>query len=348
MIPTAGTHVVTGGAGFIGHHLVERLVASGCQVRVIEHPRADCDHLPGSVEVVRADIRDRRALRPALVGARYVYHLAANPNLWARCRAEFAEVNYHGTVHVVEAALAAGAERILHTSTESILTRRQSTEPIGADVEVPLSEALGPYCRSKLLAERYALAGARTGLPIWVANPTMPIGPGDRGLSPPTRLIRDFGAGRLPGWMDGTLNVIDVRDAAEGLVRTLHRGQPGRRYLLGGQDITIGGLLGILAELTGRPMPTLTIPYALGLGFAWLSERWADLWGGQHPMATVTGVQLTRRSMMFQVGPSLRALGLHPRSLRESLTQTLLWLQEIGQISRGTQVPVCHGVSDRP
>src|SRR3954451_12665718 len=226
--------IVTGGAGFIGGHLVARLVERGGRVRVVERPGADAAHLPAGVEVVRADIRDREATRRAMqgAGAGRVYHLSANPNLWARDRGEFDAVNHRGTVHVLDAALEAGAARVVHVSTESILTRARSSGPIAEDVEIALSDAVGPYCRSKLRAEREALARARAGHPVVVANPTMPVGPGDRGLSPPTRLIRDFCRGRLPARMDCTLNLIDVRDAAEGLARTLERGRPGRRYLL--------------------------------------------------------------------------------------------------------------------
>src|SRR5262245_61826176 len=121
MARSEGLTVVTGGAGFIGSHLVERLVGRGERVRVVERPGADASHLPPSAEVVRADVREAQAVREALRGARFVYHLAANPNLWARDRREFDAVNFKGTVHVLDAAIAAGAERILHTSTESIL-----------------------------------------------------------------------------------------------------------------------------------------------------------------------------------------------------------------------------------
>ena len=156
--------VVTGGAGFIGSHLVEQLVDSGQQVRVIERPGADVDHLPAAAEVFFADIRDRAGLVRALDGARWVYHLAANPNLWVRDRREFEEVNYQGTINVLDAALAAGAERILHTSTESILTKAKASGPIDENIEISLSDAVGPYCRSKLLAEQYAFSLAEQGI----------------------------------------------------------------------------------------------------------------------------------------------------------------------------------------
>lgn len=318
--------IVTGGAGFIGSHLVGRLVERGERVRVVERPGAEVGHLPSGVEVVRADIRDRQAVRAAMRGGRWVYHLAANPNLWARDRREFAAINHQGTIHVLDAALEAGAERVLHTSTESILTCARGSGPIAEDVEVALSDAVGPYCRSKLLAEREALERARAGHPVVVANPTMPVGPGDRGLSPPTRLIRDFCRGRLPARMDCTLNLIDVRDVAEGLLRVLDRGRPGRRYLLGGENLTLLGLLRHLSELTGVPVPRWRVPYPVGLATAHVSELWADLVTGRPPKATVTGVRLTRRTMHFDASRSLAELDLIPRPVRQSLADAVAWL----------------------
>src|SRR4051794_39289107 len=324
--------IVTGGAGFIGSHLVERLVGLGRRVRVVERPGAEVSHLPEEVEVVRADIRDPAAVAGAVRGGRWVYHLAANPNLWVRDRAEFDAVNHRGTVHVLDAALEAGAERILHTSTESILTCARSTGPIAEDVEIALSDAVGPYCRSKLRAENEALARARAGRPVLIANPTMPVGPGDRGLSPPTRLIRDFCLGKLPARMDCTLNLIDVRDVALGLIRTMDRGRPGRRYLLGGENLTLLALLGQVSDLTGVPVPRWRVPYALGLAVAAFSELWADQVTGRPPKATLTGVRLTRRTMHFDPSRSLAELGLSPRPIRQSLADAVAWLRQDGAL----------------
>jgi dihydroflavonol-4-reductase len=158
---SAGETVVTGGAGFIGTHLVERLVAAGEAVTVLEKPGVDVSHLPAAVRIAAADIRDREAVRRALRGARRVYHLAGNPNLWVRDRREFDRVNHMGTVHVLDAALEAGCERVLHCSTESILTTRGRRTPIDEDVEPELADAVGPYCRSKLLASPWSSPARR-------------------------------------------------------------------------------------------------------------------------------------------------------------------------------------------
>ena len=322
--------IVTGGAGFIGSHLVDLLVESGQSVRVIEKPGAVVAHLPQGVEVVHSDIRERSSLDRAMRGARHVYHLAANPNLWARDPAEFDRVNHRGTVNVLDAAVAAGAERILHTSTESILTRAGSEAVIDENVEIRPEDTVGPYCLSKLMAENHAFELARQGHPVVVANPTMPVGPGDRGLSPPTRLILDFCRGRLPVAMDCTLNLIDVRDAALGLDLVLRRGTPGRRYLLGGSNLTLLGLLRRLSTLTGVPAPRWQVPYPVGLAVAVASEFWANRVSGRMPRATVTGLRLARRLMHFDPTRSLEELGLTPRNLEVSLRDALDWLRTSG------------------
>lgn len=331
-----GLAIVTGGAGFIGSHLVAQLVGEGSRVRVIERPGAAVDHLPCSVEVVFADIRRREGLARALSGGTWVYHLAANPNLWARDRGEFDQVNHQGTVNVLDLALEAGARRVLHTSTESILTKDRATGPIGLDVEVGLGDAVGPYCRSKLLAENHAFALAARGFPVVVANPTMPVGPGDRGMSPPTRLIRDFCRGRLPATIDCTLNLIDVRDAARGLRLVMERGRPSVRYLLGCENLTLDQVLAELAKQTGVSPPRWRVPYRAALAFAWLSEGWADHITGRSPKATVTGVKLARRIMHFDTGPSLAEIGLVPRPIADSLAESVAWLRETGAIPAAT------------
>jgi dihydroflavonol-4-reductase len=325
--------LVTGGAGFIGSHLVCRLLERGEAVRVLEHPDARVHHLPlDRIDVVRGDIRDRRAVERAVRGCGQVYHLAANPNLWARRRGWFRQVNFLGAVNVLDAALAAGVSRVLHTSTESILTRARQVGPIGGDQPITLDDAVGPYCRSKLLAERHAFRLARGGAPLVIVNPTLPVGPGDLGRSPPTQMMLDFCRGRRHEYLDADLNLIDVRDVAEGMVLALERGAPGRRYLLGHENLSIRQVFRRLAALTGLPEPHRRVPYTLALSAAYVSEWLADVVTHRPPAATVTGVKLTRRVMHFDARPSLDALGLRPRPVSESLADAVAWFRSVGWI----------------
>ena len=328
--------LVTGGAGFIGSHLVDLLVERGRRVRVLERPEAEVSHLPcDRISLVRGDIRDRRCVRDAMNGCEEVYHLAANPQLWVKPRRLFHEVNFLGAANVLEEAVAAGARRILHTSTESILTRSRQAEPIREDQVVPPADVIGPYCRSKYRAESYAFEMARMGAPIIVGNPTLPGGPGDRGLSPPSRMMLDFCKGKRREYLDADLNLIDVRDVALGMVRAMERGKPGRRYLLGHANLSIREVFRILASLTGLPEPTRRVPYVVALAAAAISEIVADLWMTHPPAATLTGVRLTRRRMHFDASASLAELGLSPRPVHESIAEAFEWFRAAGMISRG-------------
>jgi dihydroflavonol-4-reductase len=326
--------LVTGGAGFIGSHLVNRLLERGAHVRVLEHPEAVVAHLPlDRIELVRGDIRDREAAAKAVRHCAEVYHLAANPNLWTQRRGLFHQVNFQGAVNVLESALAAGARKILHTSTESILTRVRQTTPIAEDQQVPIRDVIGPYCRSKFFAERHAFRLAQAGAPVVIVNPTLPVGPGDRGRSPPTQMILDFCRGKRHEYVDAELNLIDVRDVAEGMILAIATGRPGRRYLLGHENLSIRELFARLAAKIGLPEPQRRVPYEVALAAAYVSEFIADVFTHRIPAATVTGVRLTRRRMHFDARRSLEELGLRPRPVAESLEDAIAWFRAMGWLN---------------
>jgi len=326
-------NLVTGGAGFIGSHLVDRLLAEGEAVRVLERPGAAVAHLPPArIEVVWADIRDRGAVRLAVRGCRHVYHLAANPNLWVRDRQEFDAVNRQGTVHVLEAALEAGAERVLYTSTESILAAPAFAGGAVEHRRPRDGDASGPYGRSKLRAEQAAFRLADRGAPVLVVSPTLPVGPGDRTPTPPTRLTVAFCRGRLPAVLDCRLNFMDVRDVAAGMVAAVRCGRPGIRYLLGAANLRLREWLGLVGPLVGRAPPRAAVPYPLALAVGRISEWLADHVTQRMPMATVEGVRLARRCLQFDSQASLAELGLRPRPLAESARDAVAWYRHVGWI----------------
>ena len=323
--------LVTGGAGFLGSHLVAQLLDAGQPVRVLERPGASAEHLPlDRIELVSADIRDESAVREAARDCEYVYHLAADANLWRRDRGEFDRINRLGTVYVMRAALDNGAKRILYTSTESILSSRNSNGGAVEKLRLKASDMLGPYCLSKFHAEEEVFRLVEEGAPIIVVSPTLPVGPGDRGQTPPTRMSVAFCKGELPAYLDCRFNLIDARDVATGMILAMEKGRTGIRYLLGAENLRLSDWLTILGEEAGQPVPRWKVPYALALCVAWFSETWADYVSGKMPMATITGVRLTRRNMFFDPSASLKELGLHPRPIREAARDAVAWYRSQG------------------
>ena len=326
--------LVTGGGGFIGSHLVQQLVNNNESVRVLELPGADTSHLPTEkIELVYADIRDRAAVDKATQACDCIYHLAADPNLWRKNTREFDAINFHGALNVINSALGNGAKRIIHTSTESILTSPDFDGGSVEHLQLHEEDMMGPYCLSKFKADQAALQLANEGKPVIVVCPTLPVGPGDRSLTPPTRMALAFCKAEMPAYLDCHFNLVDVRDCANGMIMAMHHGRPGVRYLLGGENYRLADWLQMLAKEVNRPAPKYTVPYALAYAVAWISEIWARYVSGQMPLATVTGVRLTQRSMHFDPALTREELGITVRPAQESAHDLVAWFRQEGLIT---------------
>jgi dihydroflavonol-4-reductase len=142
-------------------------------------------------------------------------------------------------------------------------------------------------------------------------------------------MILDFCRGKRSAYLDADLNLIDVRDVANGMVRAVVRGEPGRRYLLGAENWSIERVFTWLADHTGLPRPRWRVPYPVALAAAYVSEWVADVATYRIPAATVTGVKLTRRTMHFDPRRSLEDLGLRPRPVEQSLAESVAWFREV-------------------
>jgi len=321
--------LVTGGAGFIGRHLVRQLVERGERVRVLDLDPVD---EPG-IESMVGSVLDAEKVSEAMRGAERVYHAAANPNLWARDKSQFYEVNTRGTEIVLAAAWRAGVARFVYTSTESILkgvARRRAAGPTDETATPRLADMPGPYCRSKFLAERLALDAAARGMPVVVVNPTLPMGPGDRRLTPPSRMLLGFLRGEMPAYLDSAFNIVDVRDAALGHILAAEHGRVGERYILGGENLRLSEVLAHLQRISGRRMPHLRVPPWLALASGAISELISDYVTRRPPKAPLTGVRLALQPMLFDNAKAMRELGFKPRPARESLVDAVAWFESEG------------------
>lgn len=337
------TSLVTGGAGFLGGHLVRELAGRGDAVRVLD--LRDPGDLPSDVAVHRGSVTDPEAVRAAVSGADRVFHLAARTDLWAEDPDSYMRVNRFGARTVFRAAEEAGVARVVHTSTEAVLREFGSgasappPDPGRSLEHVPDPSAMpGPYCRSKAWGEREARAAVRRGVPLVVVNPTVPVGPGDPGRTPPARMLLDLLNGEIPAYTEGWFDLIDVRDLARGELAAAERGEPGRRYVLGGRRIRMSRLLELLEEVTGLAMPRVRIPYAVALATGYVGEFLADHVTHRRPPATVAGVRLTRAPPRYDPAESRRRLDLSLRPLRETLEETVRWLRERDLVRRPPEV----------
>ena len=332
--------MVTGGCGFIGQHVVRLLADRGETVRVLDLDSMD---LGGDIEVLAGSILDPDRVAEAMKGVDRVYHLAANPNLWSARKCEFRETNTDGTRIVLNAALRAGVERFVYTSTESILRglapRAEDEGPSDEHARASLADMPGPYCRSKFLAEQLARDAAKAGLPVVIVNPTLPVGPGDRLLTPPSRMLLGYLRGEFPAYLDSAFNMIDVRDAALGHILAAEHGRVGERYILGGENLRLSEVLSLLADLTGRPMPRWRIPYWLAYAAAVVQEAFATGVTKRPPGAPLTGVRLARAPMIFDNTKAMRDLGLRPRPIRDSLRDAIAWFEATGHLPAPTRAP---------
>lgn len=330
-----GCSLVTGGGGFIGTHLVRLLLEQGGQVKVLE-----LDGVPvlKGAEVIRGSISDPAAVRQAMKGVNRVFHLAAYTDLWAPDKRIFRQINYDSTCIVLREAAHAGVEIVVHTSTESVLSGEEESDNLVKNSAPPpyrqKNVTSGPYCSAKLLAEHAALEASKNGLPVVIVSPSLPIGPGDRRITPPTRMILDFLNRKIPAYLDCRLNLVDVRDVAEGHILAAQRGCSGERYLLGHENLMLSQLLRMIEEITGLGMPKYRIPYWLALVVGVLQEFTADYLTHNTPMAPLTGVRLAGRNNNFNSNKAVRELGFRQTPIRQALVEEITWLIETGYVKR--------------
>ena len=324
--------MVTGAAGFVGAAVARALSDAGYQVRALVRstsPRANLADFDG--EIVTGDLRDEAALAKAMAGAWGVCHVAADYRLWARDPEEIVRNNVEGTRAVMIAALNAGVERVVHTSSVATL----ALDRLPADETAPLSpeHAIGAYKRSKVLAERLVenMAAAER-LPVVIVNPSTPIGPGDVRPTPTGRIIVEAANGKIPAFVDTGLNLVHVDDVARGHVLALQKGRVGERYVLGGQDVVLRDFLAEIAGQVGRKAPTVSLPRGPLFPLAWAAEAVARV-SGREPFLTADALRMAGHRMFFSSAKAEAELSYTARPYAEAVTDALGWFRAAGMVA---------------
>ena len=314
-----GRTLVTGGNGFIGAPVVRLLAERGDDVRLTCRRRSRWDNLEGlDVETVECDVLDRAAVRRALKGVERVFHIAGLVSTRPSDTDRLFEVNVQGTRVVLEECLRAGVERVVHTSSAGAIG---PADPGGTADERQLFKAghLGiAYVNSKHEAELEAFRLAAKGLPLVVVNPTFVMGRGDV-YGHVTSVVRRFLVGRLPAYVPGAVNIVDVEDVARGHVLADERGTVGERYILGNRNYTLDRLFADLGRISGVEPPALRVPEATALRLAQAAPR---------APFSVEDVRLSAQWWTYRNAKAKRELGWHPSPHEDAIEATVDWYRE--------------------
>jgi dihydroflavonol-4-reductase len=323
--------LVTGATGFVGSAVARKLIAAGHGVRVLARAGGDRRNLADlPVEIVEGSLAEPATLPAVVDGVEGLFHVAADYRLWVPDETAMYRTNVAGTVALMEAAQAAGVKRIVHTSSVATLGLLAHGEPADEATPVSLGDMIGPYKRSKFLSEEAVrLLVQERDLPAVIVNPSTPIGPRDIKPTPTGRMIVEAASGRMPAYVDTGLNFAHVDDVAEGHLQAFEHGKVGERYILGGENLTLAQVLGIICPLVGLRAPKIKLPANLILPLAYLAEAISRR-TGREPFVTVDGVKLSKKHMFFRIDKAQRELGYAPRPAAEGFRDAVAWFQAGG------------------
>jgi dihydroflavonol-4-reductase len=327
--------VVTGAAGFIGSAVTRALLTRGAHVVALVEPGSDERNLEGlDVERSVVDVRDGEAVTRACSGARFIFHLAAMYRFWAPRPRDFYDVNVGGVLNILDAARREGCERIIYTSTVGVLGLEGAAQGRPADETcyADVAHLFGLYKRTKYVAEHEVLRAAAQGSPVSLVLPTFPLGPGDTRPTPTGKLVLDFLNGRIPAFVDTTLNVVHVDDLALGHLLALERGEVGRSYIIGGENMQMGAMLAALARCTNLPAPNMQVPRFLALGVGALSQLVEGRVLRREPSVALEAARMSTTNMMFSDQRARNELGYSPRPATKALFDSAQWFVENGYV----------------
>lgn len=322
--------LVTGGGGFVGSHLVRALLGKGHQVRVLARS-------PKSVEILRdlpfetalGDLKDRESLRAAVQDCQRVFHCAADYRLWSRNYRELYENNVDGTENLLRACKEQGVKDVVYTSSVAAIGIPKTGRPGDETTPVSLDDMIGHYKRSKFLAQQVAQEFARN-YPVYIVNPSTPIGSHDWKPTATGKLIVDFLNGKMPAFVDTGLNLVAVEDVVDGHLLAPEKGQPGRLYILGQQNLTLEQILQKLASLTHKKAPKVKLPYGFVYALAWAENFVTSTLLKREPYIPLEGVKMARKRMWFANDRAVQELGFRPTSVDLALQRAIDWYQAHG------------------
>jgi dihydroflavonol-4-reductase len=322
---------LTGATGFVGHHVARALTDEGVDLRLLIRKSSNLANLEGICgETVVGDLADPASFASALDACDAIVHVAADYRLWIPDPAVMHRANVDGTRDLLRLAREAQVPRFVYTSSVATMHFRTDGLVVNEDTPVSLLDMVGHYKRSKFLAEQEAITAAQNGQQVMILNPTTPIGPNDRKPTPTGRIFVDFLNGKFPAYIDTGLNLVDVSEVARAHVLALERGMPGRRYILGGENLTLKQILDKMSAITGIPSPTVKIPFAVAAIYGFFEEWITGHFRGREPRATLEEVRMGRKKMFASSTRAQQELGFRIAPVYPAMRAAIDWFRANG------------------
>jgi len=322
---------LTGATGFVGHHVAMALREKGADLRLLVRKSSRLENLEGIAgDTVVGDLGRPESFAPAIKGCDAVMHVAADYRLWIRDPETMYRANVDGTRDLLKLAREAKVRRVVYTSSVATMAFRTDGIVVNEDTPVSIDDMVGHYKRSKFLAEQQAIAAAQDGQQVIILNPTTPIGPNDSKPTPTGRIFVDFLNHKFPAYVDTGLNLVDVAEVARTHVAALEKGQPGRRYILGGENLTLKQILDKMSAITGIPSPTTKIPFAVAATYAFFEELITGRIRGKEPRATLEEVRMGRKKMFASSARAQQELGFQILPVYPAMRAAIEWFRSHG------------------
>ena len=322
---------VTGATGFVGSHVARVLQDEGADLRLLVRSSSNLKNLEGlNAERVVGDLRDPESLQKAMSGCDAVFHVAADYRLWVRDPEQMYKANVEGTRALLKAAKKCGVRRVVYTSSVATMGFTSNGHLADENSPVALDNMIGPYKRSKFMAEQVAMEAGRTEMDVVTVNPTTPVGDHDIKPTPTGRIVVDFLKKKFPAYVDTGLNLVDVDECARGHMQAFEKGKSGERYILGGENLTLKQILDKLAAITGLPSPAIRVPYVVALATGVVDEVFTGRLLGKEPRATIDAVRMGKKKMFVTSAKAEREIGWKAVPVDGALQRAVKWFRTNG------------------
>jgi dihydroflavonol-4-reductase len=317
---------LTGSTGFIGSHVARAYAEQNVELRLLTRKTSNLAAIESiPAQIVVGDLSQPESLRSAIRGCDALVHVAADYRLWVRDPKLMYAVNVEGTRDLLRIAREEGVAKVVYTSSVATMGFKADGTIVNEDTPITLADMIGHYKRSKFLGEQEAIRAAKAGQHVMILNPTTPIGPGDAKPTPTGRIIVDFLNKKFPAYVDTGLNLVDVTEVARMHVVALERGTPGERYILGGENLTLKQILDRMSAITGLPSPTMKVPHAVAMIFAFFDETITGKLRGKEPRATVEAVRMGKKMMFASSAKAECELGFQVLPVYPALRAAIEW-----------------------